>query len=296
MYICKPALDDNMSQKKATLSSKKTLFLIFTLALATFSLLRWDISPWLSTQIQQAAKQAGVNLQYESMAVSGFGIVFQQLHISQADKQSIKLEKVEANLAWNTLLSGEIGANIEALWQTNPVSFTVIQQGDSLHINDIDAVVDISRIPAQFMNQIPASISGVIQAQGDIRINPSSQQLEAGNLNITWNQAKVGLTQPKFTLGDYHIKIYSDEKNDGQHNKPWHWDISGGSGVALKGNGTLSPQHPDPKRWVVDGLMNVKVDQTNPSLAMMMQSMMGTTEASLRISGTLGKPRTEIVR
>ncbi|WP_038250872.1 translocation/assembly module TamB domain-containing protein [Ghiorsea bivora] len=281
-----------MSQQTPAPNSKRKLLFIFTFALLTFSLLRWDISPWLSTQIQQAAKQAGVNLQYESMAVSGFGIVFQQLHISQADKQSIKLQKLEANLAWNALLSGELGANIETLWQTNPISFTVIQQGDSLQINDIDAVVDISRIPAQLMSQIPARISGVIQAQGDIRINPNTQQLEAGNLDITWNQAKAGLTQPKFTLGDYHIKIYSDA----QKNQPWHWDISGGSGVTLKGNGTLLPQQPDPKWWGVDGLINVKVDQTNPSLAMMMQSMMGTTEASLRISGTLGKPRTEIVR
>lgn len=280
-----------MSQKKATLSSKKTLFLIFTLALATFSLLRWDISPWVSTQIEQAAKQAGVNLQYESMAVSGFGIVFQQLHISQAGKQSIQLQKLEASLAWNALLSGELGANIEALWQTNPISFTVVQQGESLHIQHLDAVVDISRIPAQLMSQIPASISGVIQAQGDIRINPNTQQLEAGNLNIMWNQAKAGLIQPKFTLGDYTLNIKSNE----QQNQPWHWNISGGSGVALEGNGSLSAKLPDPQQWLIDGLVNAKVDQTNPSLAMMMQSMMGKTEAKLRISGALGKPHMEVI-
>jgi len=188
-------------------------------------------------------------------------------------------------------LSGELGVHIEALWQTNPLSLTVIQQGDSLQLNNISAMVDISRIQ-QLIRNIPAKISGVVQAQGQIRLNPNTQKLESGNLEMVWNQAKAGLTQPKFILGDYRIKLY----NDTQDSQPWHWDISGGSGVALKGNGNLSPQHPDPQSWAVDGLLNVKVDQTNPSLAMMMQSMMGTTEASLRISGTLGKLRTEIVR
>ncbi|MCF6208934.1 MAG: hypothetical protein L3J61_06100 [Ghiorsea sp.] len=280
-----------MSQKEAPLSSKRKLLLIFTLALAVFSLLRWDISPWLDTQIQQAAKQAGVGVQYEQISVSGLGIQLDNLQVSRPNMQPLQFQELQVNLAWNALLSGEVGANIETLWQTNPISFTVIQQGDSLQINDIAAVVDISRIP-QLTAQIPASISGVIEAHGAIRINPNTQKLETGDLEIVWNQAKAGLTQPKFTLGDYHIKLYSDA----QENQPWHWDISGGSGVALKGNGTISPQQPDPQWWAISGLLNTKVDQTNPSLAMMMQSMMGTTEASLRISGTLGKPRTEIVR
>ena len=280
-----------MSQQTAQPSSNRKLFLIFILVLLIFSLLRWDISPWLSTQVQQAATQAGIDVQYEQVAVSGFGIQFDNLQVSKSNMQSIQFQELRVNLAWDALVSGELGVDIGALWQTNPVSFTVIQQGDSLQINDIDAVVDISRIP-QLTAQIPASISGVIEAHGQVRINPNTQKLESGDLEIVWNQAKAGLTQPKFILGDYHIKLYSDE----QDNQPWHWDISGGSGVALKGNGTISPQHPDPQWWPINGLMNVKVDQTNPSLAMMMQSMMGTTEASLRISGTLGKPRTEIVR
>jgi len=280
-----------MSRKIVSLGSKRKLLLVFALALATFSLLRWDMSPWLSTQIQQAAKQAGINVQYDQVSISGFGIQFDNLQINKPNIQPLQFQELQANLAWDVLLAGELGANIETLWQSNPISFTVIQQGDSLQINNISAVVDISRIP-QLTANIPASISGVIEAHGAVRINPNTQKLETGDLEIVWNQAKAGLTQPKFTLGDYHIKLYSDT----QENQPWHWDISGGSGVALKGNGTISPQHPDPQWWPINGLMNVKVDQTNPSLAMMMQSMMGTTEASLRISGTLGKPRTEIVR
>jgi len=280
-----------MSQKIASPSSKRKLLLTFTLALVIFSLLRWDISPWLSTQIQQAATQAGFNVQYEQLSVSGLGVQLDNLQVSKPNMQPLQFQELRANLAWNVLLSGELGVNIEALWQTNPISLTVIQQNGSLQINDIDAVVDISRIK-QLTANIPASISGVIEAHGHIRINPNTQMLETGNLEIAWNNAKAGLTQPKFTLGDYFIKFYSDE----QDNQPWHWDIAGGSGVALKGNGTISPQHPNPQWWTINGLMNAKVDQTNPSLAMMMQSMMGTTEASLRISGTLGKPRTEIVR
>jgi autotransporter translocation and assembly factor TamB len=280
-----------MNQQDTTPNSKRKLLLIFTLALLIFLFLRWDISPWLATQIQQAAKQAGVNVQYEHISVSGFTVQLNQLQISKANEISVQLQEVRAGLAWDALLSGKLGVHIEALWQTNPLSLTIIQQGESLQLNNISAVVDISRIQ-QFMTSIPAKISGVIEAKGQVRLNPSTQKLESGNLEMVWNQAKAGLTQPKFTLGNYHIKLYSDEQN----NQPWHWDISGGSGVALKGNGSISPQQPDPQWWALNGLMNVKVDQTNPSLAMMMQSMMGTTEASLRISGTLGKPRTEIVR
>jgi len=280
-----------MNQKVTALSSKRTLFFIFILALLVFSLLRWDMSSWLSAQIQQAAKQTGMNIQYEHISVTGFTVQLNQLKISKSNILSIQVQELKVSLAWDALLSGELGVNIESLWQTNPLSFTIIQQGDRLQIQHIDAVLDISRIP-QLTTSIPARVSGVVKISGDIRINPNTQQLEGGNLDITWNQAKAGLTQPKFTLGDYQINIFNDQKN----NQPWHWDILGGSGVALKGNGTLLPQSPNPQSWPISGLISAKVDQTNPSLAMMVQSMMGTTENSLRISGTLGKPRTEIVR
>jgi len=90
-----------MSRQATTPNSKRKLLLIFTFALLVFSLLRWDISPWLATQIQQAAKQAGVNVQYEHLSVSGFTVQLTQLQISKANEMSVQLQELKASLAWD---------------------------------------------------------------------------------------------------------------------------------------------------------------------------------------------------
>ncbi|MDQ7004974.1 MAG: hypothetical protein Q9N67_08715 [Ghiorsea sp.] len=252
-------------------------------------MIRWDASSFLRSQVDAAAQQAGYTLNYDHVAISGMGIVFEPLSIQQGQQASIKLDKLQLSLALSQLFSGTLALDIDAIWQGNPIHTNVAQNQGVLLLSNIDAQVDMSHLNAL---QIPAQLSGIIQLKGDISLLDNTGLPQSGKLHLTWNQAKAGLSSPEFTLGDYTLELAS--QTDAA--QPWQWVIAGGSGVSLHGSGTLFPNHPDPKYWSTSGLVEAKIDNSNPSLSMMMQSMMGSTQAKLQISGTLGLPRTEIVR
>ncbi len=277
-----------MSQDTIPTHSWRLLSGIFILALLVFTAIRWDYSAWMSQHIQQAVKHAGYTIRYQDMHLSGTSLNLSQVHI-QNQQHSIALDTLHISPAFSRLLTGELAANISLSWQNNPISFTLAQHQDELTFTDIDAVVDVSRI--KNLN-IPAKLAGVVRVTGELSLNPDTGLPKHGALHITWNGAMAGLATPEFTLGDYQADIHStdDEK------QPWLWQVTGGSGVSLNGSGTVLPHVADPKQWLVNGLVEIQIDNSNPSLAMMMQSMMGSQQAKLRISGSLGAPRTDMVR
>ncbi len=277
-----------MSQETIPTHSWRLLSGIFILALLVFTAIRWDYSAWTSQHIQQAAKNAGYTITYQDMQIVGLSLDLSQVLI-QSKQQSIALDTLHISPAFSRLLTGELAANITLSWQNNPVSFSISQQQGELTFTHIDAVVDVSRI--KNLN-IPAKLAGIMQVTGELTLNQNTGLPQHGALHITWNQAMAGLTTPEFTLGDYQANINSVD----DENQPWRWQIAGGSGVSLEGSGTILPNMPDPKQWLVNGLVEIQIDNSNPSLAMMIQSMMGSQQAKLRISGSLGAPRTDMVR
>ncbi len=273
-------------------NSWRLLLGVFALALLVFTAMRWDysthISNWISQRIQQAATNAGYTITYQDMQISGLSLDLSQVHI-QNKQQSIALDTLNISPAFSRLLTGELAANASLSWLNNPISFNLSQQDDQIAFTDIDAVVDVSRMEGL---NIPAKLAGIVQATGELALNQNTGLPKHGVLHITWNQAMAGLATPEFTLGDYQADINSVD----DESQPWQWQIAGGSGVSLDGSGTVLPSMPDPKQWLVNGLVETKIGDSNPSLAMMMQSMMGSKQAKLRISGSLGAPRTDIVR
>ncbi len=272
-------------------TSMRFLLGLFIIALPVFILLRWDYSAWLTTEINQAAKNAGITLHYDNVSLSGLGISFKNIQLSTPESPKIQCNELTASLSLSSLFSGSIAADMDILWETNPVSFTVSQNGELIEISAVEAMIDLERLSA-YQQNIPARLSGLVSANGVITLNRLTRQVHTGQLEISWHQAMAGLAQPEFTLGDYKLNLNSAETAD----QPWHWEISGGSGLALDGQGSLSPQHPDPKQWVFSGELAVQVDDTNPALAMMMQTFAGSKQTKLRLSGTLLNPRTDIIR
>ncbi len=268
--------------------SKRFLITLFFIALPIFIFMRWDSSIWLDAQVQQAASDAGYQLTYTDLDVSGLTVHLQNVHIQQ-QQNSLDLDSLEISPSFSTLISGDLGADINASWLGNPISASVSSSDDLLTLTNIDAMIDVSRI--QNLN-IPAQLAGLMHLQGFVMVWQNTGLPQSGELQLTWNQAKAGLAAPEFTLGDYTLNLNSVE----DIKQPWQWTIAGGSGVALNGSGTLLPTMPDPKQWLINGLVDTEIDNANPSLSMMMQSMMGSTKAKFRISGSLGAPRTDIVR
>ncbi len=277
-----------MSAAIAKPLSTRFLITLFIIVLPIFIVIRWDSSTWLDTQIQQAASDAGYQLTYSDLSVSGLSLRLQHVHIQQ-QQNTLNLDSLEISPSLSSLMSGILGADIVASWLGNPISASISSDNDLLILSNIDAMVDVSRI--EKLN-IPAQLAGLMHLQGDLVLQQGNGLPHSGKLNLTWNQAKAGLAQPEFTLGDYTMDLNSVQ----DATQPWQWTIAGGSGVSLQGSGTVLPTMPDPKQWLVNGLIETKIDNSNPSLSMMMQSMMGSTQAKFRISGSLEAPRTDIVR
>lgn len=269
--------------------SIRLLVSVFIISLLVFMLLRWDVSSLLRHQIDHAAKQAGYTLIYDDVSVSGLGIALQPITIQQGKALGIQLDKLLLSPSFAQLTSGNLGLDVNTTWLGNPISATVVQEGDVIQLFNMDAMIDVSRLDGL---NIPAQLSGLAHLQGELQLLQSTGQPQSGTLALTWNNAKAGLAAPEFTLGDYQVNINSAD----DVSQPWQWTIAGGSGVALHGSGTLLPNNSDPKRWAVTGLVDANIDNSNPSLAMMMQGMMGSNQTKLRISGSLGAPRTDIVR
>jgi len=269
-------------------ASNRALILTFLLSLLIFSGIRWDITPWIEQRITQAARQAGYQLYYDSLHISGFTLTLEKVHI-QKQQNSIMLDNLHIKPAWSLLITGTPGADIRAVWQGNPISTSLSRQDDMLTLSDIDAVIDANRLEPL---KLPVKLSGIMHLQGHLSLQQSTGLPTTGKLNLTWQQAAAGLSQPEIALGDYTASISNTE---GQK-QPWQWQVSGGSSVALDGSGTLAPQGIAPNMWPISGLVDVRVDKSNPTLSMMMQGALGSDEAKVRISGSLGAPRTDMVR
>jgi len=269
--------------------SKKFLITIFLIALPIFLLMRWDSTSWVSTKVNQATSQAGLDLTYKHLDTSGLALELTDVVIQQRGQAPINFEKIKLTPSFSALFSASIAAEVEALWQGNPVSARLSSSNNILDVSAIDVMLDMSRI--KNLN-IPAQLSGLVHITGDIGLDPQKNLIKKGDIHATWLQAKAGLVTPEFSLGDYNFDLNSVE----DASQPWQWTVSGGSGVALNGKGTVLPATPQPEQWIITGLLDAEIDKTNPSLSMMMQSMMGSNQAKLKISGSLGAPRTDIVR
>ncbi len=269
-------------------ASNRSLIIVFIFALALFTALRWDITPWVERQVQQAATQAGYQLRYDTLRITGLGVRMDKLHV-QKQRDSLQLDTLHITPAWRALMSGILATNINAVWQGNPISATFSRDENVIIIDDLDAVIDASRLDAL---NIPAKLAGMMHVQGHLSLAQHTGMPQAGELHLTWQQAKAGLAAPEFTLGDYTLSISSAD----QVTQPWQWRVDGGSGVALSGSGTLTPNGQNPQAWQINGVVDVNIGNANPSLAMMMQSALGQKHAKVRISGSLGTPRTDIVR
>jgi len=278
-----------MSNKSNQAFSTRLLIGVFIISLLLFMMLRWDSSSFLRSQIDAAAQQAGYTLIYDDVSLSGLNIVLEHVSIQQGNATNIKLDKLQLSPSLSQLFSGTLALNVSATWLGNPISVSIAQVDNEIQLANIDAMVDVSRLQSL---QIPAELSGLVHLQGDLNVQQHTGQPSSGALTLAWNNAQAGLTSPEFILGDYTLDLNSQEDTT----QPWQWTISGGSGVSLNGSGTLLPNNVDPKNWVVSGLVDTTIDNSNPSLAMMMQGMMGSTQAKFRISGSLGAPRTVIVR
>jgi len=270
--------------------SNRRLITLFLIALPIFILLRWDFSAWVEQQVQQAASQNQVRLQYDTFNISGLGLTLTNLSVAQAGNKAIKADSLHTSLSLASLFAAKLGVDVEIVWQQNPISCTISQSGDLVAIDNIDAQIKADDLKLLLPNLI-AALAGNIELTGNAVVNPITQKAEAININAAWLGAQAGLGTPQFQLGDYQLQLNSDT----DPTQPWAWSISGGNSLAIDGKGLLNTQDNDPMRWGLSGQAGLTVDDSNPTLTMMIKTFAGGNKAKMRLSGTLATPRADIL-
>ncbi|MDX8382798.1 MAG: hypothetical protein R8M45_01875 [Ghiorsea sp.] len=271
-------------------ATKGYLLGLFLFSLPIFMLIQWDISPWLATKVNAAAKSAGLELSYKQLSLSGFGVHFQELKVSQGDKLSIALDEFDASLSFSSLFSGTLAADVELVWLANPVSFTIAQSDEHILLSHLNSHIDLLNL-FDIQQNMALRASGIMRAKGEVSIHKTSMLPTMVNLSVNWSQAKAGLTSPEFALGDYQLQLKSNE----EEKQPWIWDISGGEAIALNGKGNIALLAENIQRSNITGVVDIAVDPSNATLSMMIQAFTGSSKAKLRISGNLSSPRTQVV-
>jgi len=272
-------------------ATTRFLLILFLLSLPLFMLMRWDISPWLNQQIDSAAKDSGIILEYEHVTISGIGLSFDNITINQANKNSIRLDQLQVSLSVSKLFTGALAANINALWLANPIALTIMQADGNIEIFDLNANIDLLNL-ADIQQQLPLRATGMVKITGNISIQQSTMLPAQASLDIAWNKAEAGLSAPEFQLGDYLLNIQNGE----DANQAWDWNISGGTDVALDGKGRISLQPNNIQQSNISGTVDINVSPNNATLAMMVQAFAGSSKAKIRLSGSIASPRTNIVR
>lgn len=271
------------------LTSFKRLLLLLVLATAFFIFIRWDLSPWMSAKISDLAAENGLELHYENLNMSGLGLRFEQVQIKRAGSAPVTLTSLKLSPAWSYLSSGTPALNVKAMWQDNPILFTVSQQDSHITIEAMDATIQAADLLA--MQHIPAKASGNLHLTGALQIDPDTQKIFPIQIQIDGHALQAGLNGPEFILGDYVLHLQSDV----QAAQPWAWDISGGSSIVLEGNGLLSTSNPDPMLWQISGQARLSVDNSQPVLTMMVKALTGKSTSSIRLSGSISSPRAVIL-
>lgn len=278
-----------MSKTYTPLSNRR-LITLFLVVLPIFLILRWDFSAWIEHQIQQVASQNQVHLQYDTFKVSGLGLSFTNLSLSQGGSIPITADSLQASLSLSALFAAKIGVDVGAVWHKNPVHCTLSQHGNLVAIDNINAQIKANDLQLLFPNLI-AALAGSIELSGNAVVNPTTQKAEIINIDAAWLNAEAGLGSPQFQLGDYQLQLNSNT----DPSQPWSWAIHGGSSLAIDGKGLLDTQNNDPMRWGLSGQAGLSVDDSNPTLTMMIKTFTGGNQAKMRLSGTLATPRADIL-
>ncbi|MDX8406662.1 MAG: hypothetical protein R8K50_11010 [Mariprofundus sp.] len=240
-------------------ASWKLLTVLFVVSLALFLSLRWQPEPWLRGQIMAATQPYGMDVEFQQLEVDGLAVRLQKIQISGGSLPApLQLDSVRLAPAWMQLLQGIPAVFVNVSWQGVDVATEVSLHDQQIELADIRFSHDIAALATMLNLSVPVQLGGVLALSGVLRSDATGRPL-AGKLVGQWQQAAASMSGEPELLGNYKLELANEDPE-----KPWQWQLTGGDGLIVKGDGTLTMPSNVPQQWMLGGQLNLAAGQTLP--------------------------------
>ncbi|MDQ6992720.1 MAG: hypothetical protein Q9M31_04540 [Mariprofundus sp.] len=257
--------------------------LLFLLALLLFLALRWQPDSWLREQIMQASSAYGVSIDYQNIERVGLSLHLTKLQISGATLPvPLLFDSIKVAPAWPQLLQAKPALDVALVWQGVKASAVVSEDAQLVELADLHIATKIAPLLPLVKMQLPIKVAGEFQLTGHLRVDSVTGRPLTGELHGQLLKAAASLFGKPDVLGDYTVELVNKEQKTA-----WQWQLAGGSGVLLKGTGTLATQANLPKQWRLNGQLHLSGGKVvPPSLKPML-----TKPLSFTVAGPLARLR-----
>jgi len=264
--------------------SNLRLFALFIGAFLVFLPLRWDPAPWLEAQSQSLLQQLPFAVEIGQSSVTWRGIEMQQvsMDLPEATKPLV-FSRVRMMPAWGQLAQGTPTMKITVDSEALHGAVAVAVSDGYAQLSDVDVSLSLPWLLAQWQLPMMVELSGDVQLQGDARIYLGDGHALPQPMNVAllakWTQATVKLGESPSQLGDYVVQL------DGLAQATWAWKVSGGTLLALDGQGTIQTSTQPWQQWALQGSVVMKNAPSSPLTAML------GAQRQIALTGTVLAPQ-----
>lgn len=257
------------------------LCLAFVLALLLFLMLRWQPEPWLRQQIDQQARQNGIDLQYRQLDIEGMSVRMEHVSIQTAAlPMPVVLDSLSFTPVWALLSAGTAAVEVHASVLAQPVKAVLVWQENHMQVRELNADLDVAVLQPlwkQYMI-LPVDVGGRLKLTGNVQLDAANGRPVEGQLEAIWKQASIDLPMFDKSLGDYQLALKATD-NSGR----WQWSLGGGTQVMLSGAGQLDMSEELAQQWAINGRVQLQAAPEASSIA----AMLGGQAKAFSISGNL---------
>jgi len=275
--------------------SKWYLALIFLAALLLISAIRFDVDALVRGELDKFSSRSGVQLDFDELTLLGLNAHFSHVSVNSSRfSEAFIFESVKLVPEWGSLLTGDNVVDVDLEWQGDAASTVLTQADGKIHLQHIRFEGDvgrISRLVIPYLNSpFPVSVSGSLEADGEVLLNQISGEPEQGTIAAHWLGAKAGAMGAEFALGDLLMEL---QGNAGQ----WRWQLRDGDVGMIEASGSLEQLAAPVAMWPVQGSVVIDVTKINdPYLIAWLPDMGEEKKIRLRLSGTLSRPRLDRIK
>jgi len=275
--------------------SKWHLAFIFLAALLLISVIRFDVDGLVRGELDQLSSRYGVQLDFDELSLPGLSADFSHVSVNASNLPEVLIfEKVKLVPEWGSFLTGDNIVDLDLERQGDRASAAVTQTDDKIflkHMHFAGDVGRISRLVIPYLNSpFPVSVSGSLEADGEMTLNRISGGPEQGKVVAHWFGAKAGTMGAEFALGDLLMELQGEVGR-------WRWRLSDGDVGMIEANGSMEQLAAPVAMWPVQGLVVIDVTKINdPYLIAWLPDMGAEKKIRLRLSGTISRPRLDRIK
>ncbi len=256
----------------------------FAVSFLVFFALRWQpqawLEGWLAGQIARQAAQAGVQVSWRDMRLSGAGLALEGLRIGRGGRE-VLLARLDVSPAWRMLAHGRLAAHLHVHgWNgmDGEAEATLWREGGRIRLEDASLRLKASALDALIAARapMPVSLDGMIETRGALWLDAASGRPLAGRLEARWHEAAVRISGAMVARGAYRLAA-SGEKGI------WQWTVKGEGAPELEAQGALNAAVGPPVAWRLSGRAHLRGGEG------MLGALIGGG-AKIEISGTLARP------